>query len=341
MVALVALWDLSLVLCLLGALALLALIAARAMTARSSRRRLAARKDLLPLIIGGAQASGPAKGAAAVVAMDLTIELAELMRGSDGEAMLRAAETLDVPRHLTRRLRSPVAQERLNAAETLALFDDHAHAAAGALDDRDPAVRLGAALALAHRDVGPGPTEILRRLRAGVEEHSLMLVPLMRDFAARDAAVVEAMVHDESLTDEARLAAIDALADLGHAHVPLIVAVASEHGFAPHLEPRLIAALGHTRHPAARGPIRAALASETVRVRATAAEAAGRAGLVDLAPDLRALLSDADWPVRLSSGQALFALGAAGVNQLFAAAAADEPVARHAATTMLAERALA
>lgn len=340
---LVALWEVSLVLCLLGALALFALIAARAVAAQVGGRRLVARKAVLPLLIGGTggEASGPATGAAATLAMDLTIELAELMRGSDGEAMLRAAESLDVPRHLVRRLRSPVAQERLNAAETLALFADHAHAAERALDDRDPAVRLGAALALAHRADGPGPGEILRKLRAGVEEHSLMLVPLMRDFAARDPAAVVALVHDRTQTDEARLAAIDALADLGHIHVALIVKIALTGGFPPHLQPRLIAALGRTRHPGARDPIAAALKSETMQVRAIAAEAAGRAGLIDLAPDLRAMLSDSEWLVRFRAAEALFAFGRGGTQQLQAAAAHDGPVARHAARTMLAERALA
>lgn len=337
---LVALWELSLVLCLLGAMALIALIVARALTARAERRRLAARKAVLPLLLGGGDPDGPVSRAQADVAMDLTIELAELMRGSDGDAMLRAAEALDVPRHLAQRLRSPAAQERLNAAETLALFGDHAHAAERALDDRDPAVRLGAALALAHRDEGPDPEEILRKLRAGVEEHSLMLVPLMRDFAARDAAVVVAIVHDQSMSDEARLSAIDALADLGPVHVPLIVAVWRAGGFAQHLEPRLIAALGRTRHPAALEPVRAALGSEVTRVRAAAAEAAGRAGLADLAPMLRVLLADGDWTVRIRAAEALIALGERGVEELSAAAASDSAVARHAASTILAERAL-
>jgi len=339
--ALVALWELSLVLCLLGALALLAMILARVVTARSERRRLAARRAVLPVLLGGDQgaAGSPATRATADVAMDLTIELAELMRGSDGEAMLRAAETLDVPRHLARRLYAPTAQERLNAAETLALFDDHAQAAERALDDRDPAVRLGAALALAHRDEGPDPGDILRKLRAGVEEHSLMLVPLMRDFATRDAASVTAIVHNESLTDEARLSAIDALADMGHIHVGLIVKVANTGGFPPHLQPRLIAALGRTRHPAAREPIAAALKSEAAQVRAAAAEAAGRAGLLDLAPELRTMLSDGEWLVRFRAADALFAFGRAGTQQLRAAAANDGPIARRAALTMLAERA--
>ncbi len=339
--ALVALWNVSLILCSLGALALVSLIMARWLSARAEQRRLAARRAVLPVLLGNDErlVQGPTTGAAADVAMDLTIELAELMRGSDGDAMLRAAKALDVPRHLERRLRSLAAQERLNAAETLALFDDHAHAAEQALDDRDPAVRLGAALALAHREEGPEPGDILRKLRAGVEEHSLMLVPLMRDFAARDPAVVAGIVHNESLTDEARLSAIEALADHGHAHVTRIVAVAAQHSFPPHLEQRLIVALGRTRHPAARGPIAAAMKSATPLVRAAAAEAAGRAGLIDMAPELRAMLSDNEWIVRFRSAEALFALGAAGMQQLRAAAGHDGPVARHAARTMLAERA--
>ncbi len=341
MITLVALWDLSLVLCLLGALALLALIAARGVSNSAERRRLAARKALLPMLIGGARANDPVTGVEAEVAMDLTIELAELMRGSDGEAMLRAADALDVPNHLARRLRSPVAQQRLNAAETLALFDRHADRAVPALDDGDTGVRLGAALALAQRPDGPEPAEILGKLRVGMEEHSLMLIPLMRDFAARDADAVVAMVHDRTLGDDIRLAAIDALADFGHAHVALIVSVASAGGFADHLEPRLVAALGRTRHPATRTVIRAALDSSLTKVRAAAAEAVGKAELVDLAEDLRRLLSDQDWLVRLRAAEGLLALGKRGVDQLLEAGGGADPVARDAARTMLAEKGLA
>ncbi|QYU69621.1 HEAT repeat domain-containing protein [Leptolyngbya sp. 15MV] len=109
----------------------------------------------------------------------------------------------------------------------------------------------------------------------------------------------------------------------------------------PHLEPRLVAALGRTRHPATLAVIRTALGSDMAQVRAAAAEAAGKAELVDLAPDLAALLADPEWMVRLRAAEALLALGKRGVDQLREASDAGDPVARRAARTMLAERELA
>jgi len=222
MTALVTLWEVSLVLCLLGAAALLALVAARGISGRRQRRRATARVKLLPLLIGGGGTPSPVYGEAANVAMELTIELAELMRGTDRDAMLAVAEAMGVPRFLDRRLRSSSAQERLTAAETLSLFDQHTHLAEAALDDTNPDVRLGAALALAQRGEGMRPTEVVSHLRLGIDEHSLLLVSLMRDLAARDPDDVKEMIFDPTLTDDAKLAAIDALAGSGLKGSPLL-----------------------------------------------------------------------------------------------------------------------
>jgi HEAT repeat protein len=340
MVALVTLWEASLLLCLVGALALLCLIVARFVSARTGRQRKDARARMLPLLIGGG-AEQPVDGVDARVAMDLTIELAELMRGSDRDAMLGAAERLDVPRHLGRRMGSRTAQDRLTAAETLALFPGREQEVERALDDRDPDVRLGAALALADRPDAPTPGEIVRRLGKRGEERSLLMVSLMTDLAARDPEAVRALVFDGALPDETRIAAIEALAGLGHSQAQLVVSVACEMPFAPHLRPRLIAALGRTGHPGGRDLIARALSSARTEVRVAAAQAAGQARLVDLAGPLGDLLGDEVWTVRFRAAEALLKLGKRGVDRLLECGDGDDPVAREAARTMLAERAQA
>lgn len=338
MTALITLWQVSLVLCLLGAIALLALVAARGISERRQRRRAAARAELLPVLIGGGTPS-PVRGAAANVAMELTIELAEIMRGTDRDSMLAVAEAMGVPRFLDRRLRSSSAQERLTAAETLALFEQYRHRAETALDDTNPDVRLGAALALAQRGEGMRPTEVVSHLRLGIDEHSLLLVSLMRDLAARDPDDVREMIFDPMLTDDAKLAAIDALAEMGHTHVPLLSYVAQEAQTDPHLQPRIIAALGRTKHPGSVDAIRVALTSPEWKVRAAAAEAAGHAALVDLADRLCELLCDRIWMVRFRAAEALLKFGAIGRERLVAASNGADPLAREAARTMLAEAA--
>lgn len=269
--------------------------------------------------------------------MDLTIELAELTRGSDREAMLRASESLGIPRLLIRRLRARAAQDRLAAAETLAHFPGYAHEAVRALDDRNPDVRLGAALALARHEEGPAPAEIVRKLRPGSEEHSLLLVSLMRDLADRDPAAIEALIFDSTAEEETKLAAIDALASLGYAHAQLLAYVAQEAWSNPTRHARVLRALGRTAHPAARIAIGDGLDSEDTIVRAAAAEAAANARMVEMTDKLGALLDDSDWRVRFNSGQALLKLGPAGMEMMQARAESRDALASEAARIMLAE----
>lgn len=316
---------------------MLALIVARGIAQSADRKRIVARRKLAPLLMGGTampQRLGRLEGR---VAMELTIELAELTRGSDREAMLCAAENLGIPRLLIRRLRAGAAQDRLTAAETLAHFPGYAHEAIRALDDRNPDVRLGAALALAHYEEGPSPAEIVHKLRPGSEEHSLLLVSLMRDLADRDPAAIEAIIFDLTTTEDAKLAAIDALASLGHAHAQMLAYAAQEAWSNPTLHARVLRALGRTAHPAARVAIGDGLDSEEIIVRAAAAEAAGNARMVEMIDKLGTLLDDPDWRVRLNSGQALLKLGPAGTAAMEALTEASDAIASKAARIMLAE----
>jgi HEAT repeat protein len=76
-------------------------------------------------------------------------------------------------------------------------------------------------------------------------------------------------------------------------------------------------------------------------VRAEAAEAAGRIGLVDLAPRLCQLLSDENWWVRFRAGVALATLGPDGTELLKSLATGPDDLAGRTAGLVLAERGLA
>jgi len=131
------------------------------------------------------------------------------------------------------------------------------------------------------------------------------------------------------------------LAGMGHTHVPLLSYVAQEAQTDPQVQPRIIAALGRTKHPGSIDAIRVALASSEWKVRAAAAEAAGHAALVDLADRLRDLLCDRIWMVRFRAAEALLKFGTIGRERLVAASNGGDPLAREAARTMLAEAASA
>lgn len=335
---LVFLWQFSLALCGFAATVLLLLLLARLLSARSDRRRAALRRELLPLMLGGAGEIRPLRGVRLQVATALTGELAELTRGSDREAMLQRAAAIGVTGLLRQQLHARSAQTRLTAVETLALFKKAGAQVRIALDDRNPAVRLGAALALAQRDDGPSPQELIEKLMVGTRERSLLLVSMMADLAQRDAGAVAALLVERDIPSDAKVAAIEALSDNASAYAPLLASIAHDTDGDPELRPRLYRALGRSGHPAGRQAIVDGLESEAWEVRAAAAQAAGRARLRQAAERLRELLSDDNWWVRYRAGEALLRLGPQGLDALHRASAGDDVCAREAASAIMAER---
>ena len=338
MTTLRALWEFSLALCLLAAVALLALLFARVLAARFTGQRALTRQALLPVLLDGDPARlQPLAGLERRVATDLTIELAEMTRGSERQILLERAKALGVADLLVRRLGSYSAQTRLTAAEALALFDDRREEVARALDDRNPDVRLGAALALAQQHEAPDPLTLISKLKVGEEENSLLLVSLMADLAAKDPEAVAGLLFEKDLSYEAKVAAVDALADLGGTYAPLLAYMAQESVGEHDLQPRVFRALGRTGHPAGSQAIMAGLNSETWSVRAAAAEASGKAGLVAAADRLGTLLQDDHFWVRFRAGEALLRLGPRGLSALHRAAESDNEDAREVATKILRE----
>jgi HEAT repeat protein len=338
--ALTSLWDFSLMLCAAALLAVAVLLFARLLGERRDERRAAIRADLLPQLLSGENAGAARGHMARRVAADMTVELAELVRGSDRDRFIAAASEAGAGDELARRLRSRAPQDRLIAAEALAMFPDFTPAVwQVALFDRNADVRLGAALALAQEGRAPPVGELVRLLGIGSTERSLLIVSLMRDLARTDPHSVEALLYDLDVPDAAKLAATDALAESGAVdHAPLVAWMAEASEEESDLRPRIFRALGRIGHPSGHAAIIAGLDSDSWPVRTAAAEAAGRSALTSAVPRLAELLNDDEWWVRFRAGEALTRLGSGGQIALHRAAVDLRPAAREAATSILAEK---
>lgn len=225
MTTLLAIWQLSLALCSAAFLALALILVARFVAERrdnrmDTERRRIARMLMAPHLVAPVP---PTRALEKEAAARLALEMAELVRGPDREALLANAEALRIPHTLLRSSVSRSAQERLLAAEALATFTIGQDRVRQMLRDRNPDVRLGAALALAQNQAAPPAAEIVERLGLGTSERSLLVASLMRDLVDADPVSVEDVLGDHTIPDAAKLAAVDALAASGRVeHAPLV-----------------------------------------------------------------------------------------------------------------------
>ncbi|MFN6934490.1 MAG: hypothetical protein ACK4NZ_04995 [Tsuneonella sp.] len=86
-----SLWEISLLMCVCALLAIAGLLLARVMGERRADTRDDLRRQLLPHLLRGEPAPPVRSRLARRVAADLTIELAELVRGNDRETFIAAA----------------------------------------------------------------------------------------------------------------------------------------------------------------------------------------------------------------------------------------------------------
>ncbi|MGY6552874.1 MAG: HEAT repeat domain-containing protein [Erythrobacter sp.] len=269
----------------------------------------------------------------------MTLELAEMVRGPERDALLSRAKMLGVDRVLLRHSVSRIPQNRLLAAEALAMFPAGRERVRQMLRDTNPYVRLGAALALAQNQAAPPARELVERLRLGTEERSLLTASLMRDLVEADPGSVEDLLGDGAIPSATKLAALDALAAGGRVeHAPLVAKMAEDSAHDSDLLARIHHALGRIGHPSGHKAILQGLVSPAWQVRAAAAQAAGSNGLVEAVELLGDLLEDTHWWVRFRAGDALWRLGNKGRDVLEKTARDGELIARDAAQAMLAEK---
>lgn len=322
------------------------LILARVVAGRRQCAYEAQRRKLLPLLLAGASDDQllPLVRRGSALLCELTTELIQLVRGHERERLVAAARRLGVTDTLRRRLRYGSARARVLAAETLGKFadDDCTAALRAALNDRDANVRFAAALSMASSGRAPSTALLITQLQLGTREQSMLIVELLGQIARERPGEIRTLVEQPTTPPTVKAAAIEALAGSGdYTLVPVIVRLALEAADeAPEL-PRYLRALGAFQHPAGLPAILRGLDGSTWWVRAAAAEAAGRIGLLETRYRLSRLLDDPDWWVRFRAGEALIRLGEAGQRLLADTGRCGSHRARAAAQLTLAEQALA
>lgn len=335
------LWLVSLVIATAALCVMLGLIVARLLSVRHDRARAAERKRIAPMVMAGDLASidGPVDPH---LLADLSAELIDMVRGEDRAAFVASATRMGVPDEFRMRLRRGNAHQRVTAAETLAQFPDSVSrdSLEKALDDRNPDVRLAAAIALAAQDAAPPARTLVDRLALGTRENSLIMVALFEEIGRTRPDEIRALILDEAVADTVKAAAIEALAGTGdYSLVAPINKLALEADPASSALPRYLRVLAQFEHPGGASAVRAALDNPAWATRAAAAEAAGRIGIIDARGALARLLDDHHWAVRFAAAEALAKLGSPGLALLNEAATSDQPRAREAAALILAERA--
>ncbi|HEX8192105.1 MAG TPA: HEAT repeat domain-containing protein [Allosphingosinicella sp.] len=343
MSGLVLLWWIALAIAGAALLIMIGLILARLVLGATGRARETERRRLIPILLGSRPPTRLGRSARGDLLAELSIELIQLVRGSDRERFVDAATRMGVPERLRHQLGSGSTRVRLSAAEALAEFPDDAtiDRLTAALSDSNPDVRLSAALSLASIGKAPPARALVDLLGIGTTENSLLVVSLFRDIAPTKPEEIRALILDATVPSGAKAAAIEALSASGdYALVPLVTTLAVTCDAADEALPRYLAALGAFGHPAAEPAVRRGLGSPDWEVRAAAAEAAGRIGLIRLGAQLRERLGDRTWWVRFRSGEALARMGEEGASYLRGAAADPAEPARTAAALTLAERGL-
>jgi HEAT repeat protein len=288
------------------------------------------------------QPAGTSPGPADDVLTDLTVEILELVRGDAKQEFAERMAGAGTAGRLHARLRRGDARTRILAAAALANFGDEETKAAltEALDDRNPEVRLTAALSLAAEGQAPSPEEVIRRLGIGEGETSLLTVMLLVEMAQTDVGNVRSLLLEATTTPATRAAAAEALARCDDfAAVPIIAALAMDADPWASELPRYLGALAEIEHPAGSTAVLHCLDSPSAEVRAAAARAAGRIGIEPALDRLERLLGDADWWVRFQAAHALLRFGEEGRGRLNSIALRNEEPARETAAITLAEQA--
>ncbi len=341
-------WTTSLVLAA-GALAwMLWLILARLFRERAEVSRMRDRRLIQQVYLDIMNGSDDAvvrlrglRGRAALMAEAL-LEVIGMVRGRERDRLISALKAATIDELFREQLFRGRAAERIAAAEALSIFagDETTIALRRALTVA-PSGELRVSLMRALLDVGTPPPIglVLKDLKGRKATESLLYLPLIRALVAADPMSGLHAFGDEAVSPDARAILAEALGASGdfRALEPLLMA-----GRAPDVELRIAALRGLTvlGHPAAEPCVMQGLSDDVWMIRAAACEAAGRIGLRMAAHRLAELLGDPTWWVRFRAGEALAAMGVAGVEQLRTVAVAGDELSRRTASMALAERGL-
>ena len=309
---------------------------------RAAARNLT-REHYVDLLKAGAEnPESDATGLADDVLTDLAVDLLELVRGDEKARFAERVASAGAVARLHKRLRRGNVRVRVLAAAALANFHDNDthEALTEALDDRNARVGRVAALSLAATGKSPAPKDVIRRLRIGEHEASLLIVMLLVGMAQSDVESVRSLLLDPDTSEDLKAATAEALALCNDvAAVPAISRLAMDADPGASELPRYLGALAGIEHPAGSPAVLHWLNASSAQVRAAAARAAGRIGVEPALDQLEQLLGDPDWWVRFQAARALLRLGEEGQRRLNLAAARNEEPARETASLTLAEHA--
>lgn len=336
-------WSVSLVLSACSILVMVTLVLRRFMAERhhgdDDRQRRALQLALIRFTQDGDRARLDAELArvSQLVIVEAGFELLSLLRGEERTTIERIFAEIGLPDFTRRQLARGNEAERIHACEVLEAFPAPRTTAGlrAALSDRSREVRMAAAIVLARLDAIPPLDAVLTKLGTrGLR--SRRLIELFQTFPAHRSAELRAYALSSTGAPPVRAAAIDALS-LGGDYTLLPVFARCAQNRSVEIAAAAIRALGRSAHPAAAGPVSAALASPHWEIRAEAAEAAGRIGAGASVDELCRLLEDVEWSVRFEAGKALRNLGAAGLTALTALASGPSSRGQRTASLVLAE----
>lgn len=344
MIGLEALWVVSLILSGAALLIMLGLILGRLVYARRSRARDEETRRLLPLLLGDTPPGDlRPQGRTLDHLTDLSVDLIQLVKGKEKLKLVANASRLGVHEQLLLRVANGRVRKRTSAAEALQEFDlpESVDALHAALSDQSAEVRLAAALSLAAIGQAPPATMLVEMLQIGTAEKSMLAIDLLERISRTRPAEVSELIRRPETPAAVKAAAIDALSGSGdYSLVPVICELALAAGEEDVELTRYLKALGRFAHPAGGRAVMHWLHSQNWWVRAAAAEAAGKIGIISAARRLAHMLDDSDWWVRFRASEALIQLGPAGLLLLREASHLGPVRSRRAATLTLAENGL-
>lgn len=262
-------------------------------------------RSYLQRIGGFAPANAPTRGLKPV-RLEAVGHLHLLLRGAERQRLMQLAELDGLLAHALRASRSRRAARRIDAIRALQQFGSEgciARLRAMLARDRNPAVRLEAAFALASLAALPPPRELVRLL--GMFEHAPHRLDsaLLRAAAAHYPDHLTLMLGDD-LPPRYRALIVDAL---GYSDDPAVLPTLQAAFNEPFAEVRSAALRGAARigHPAVAEWVIGALDDPVAFVRVQAANSCALLALQAAAPALRAHMTDPDLWVRLRCESAL------------------------------------
>ncbi len=247
---------------------------------------------------------------------EIAVDLSGSVRGETRQRLLGMLEEAGCRKAALAQLNARQERLRIQAVETLALFDgeDVMQALSAALDDPSAYVSFAALKALVDNGVEIPIPELIGKLDIGIKVKARGLREVFRKLALNSMPeFIEIAASDRP--EAVRLLAIDALgAANDFSVVPLLAGLIDSDLLNIRAESlRALTAIGH---PDAMEAVLKGLGDEAWEVRVQAAICAGRIGLAGAMPLLAGLLEDGEWWVRYRAANALKQTGQDGVNTL-------------------------